>query len=152
LRWWPPAFVGCTRDRHVIWVLPPRSHDLQGRDARRQSANHARCWPAFELAPVHWVIHAVGPRYSSAASDPDLLRSAYRSALARADAVGARTVAVPSISTGSYGYPAAEAAQLSVQALRAATTGVQSVLLVARTSDMAQRWHRALDGRRRPRT
>ena len=28
--------------------------------------------PAFELAPVRWVIHAVGPRFSGAAAAPDL--------------------------------------------------------------------------------
>ena len=102
--------------------------------------------PAFELDPVRWVIHAVGPRFSGAAGDPELLRSAYRSALARADEVGARTVAFPSISTGSYSYPAEEAAQLSIQTLRAAATDVQRVVLVARSPDMAQRWQHALQG------
>jgi len=44
--------------------------------------------PAFDLAPVRWVIHAVGPVYSGPA-DAELLASAYRESLARADEVGA---------------------------------------------------------------
>ena len=62
--------------------------------------------PAFDLAPVRWVIHAVGPVYAGRDADAVLLRGAYRSSLARADEVGARSVAFPSISTGVYGYPA----------------------------------------------
>jgi O-acetyl-ADP-ribose deacetylase (regulator of RNase III) len=99
--------------------------------------------PAFDLAPVRWVIHAVGPVYSRPA-DAALLASAYVESLARADEVGARSVAFPSISTGVYGYPAAEAAQVSVAALRGAVTQVETVLLVAFTAHMAELWERAL--------
>ena len=99
--------------------------------------------PAFDLAPVRWVIHAVGPRYLGPA-DAELLASAYVQSLARADQVGARSVAFPSISTGVYRYPAAEAAEVSVAALRGALTNVDSVLLVAFTPQMAKLWKSAL--------
>jgi len=85
---------------------------------------------AFDLAPVRWVIHAVGPIYQGP-QDAATLASAYTQSLARADEVGATSVAFPSISTGAYGYPLAEAAAVSVQALCGAVTAVQSVLLVA---------------------
>ncbi len=85
---------------------------------------------AFDLAPVRWVIHAVGPIYRGP-QDAATLTSAYTQALARADEVGATSVAIPSISTGAYGYPLAVAAAVSVQALCGAVTAVQSVLLVA---------------------
>ena len=49
--------------------------------------------PAFDLAPVRWVIHAVGPVYAGP-EDATTLASAYLSALARADEVGARSVAL----------------------------------------------------------
>jgi len=71
---------------------------------------------AFDLAPVRWVIHAVGPIYQGP-QDAATLTSAYTQALARADEVGATSVAFPLISTGAYGYPLAEAAAVSVQAL-----------------------------------
>jgi len=51
---------------------------------------------AFDLAPVRWVIHAVGPIYQGP-QDAATLTSAYTQALARADEVGATSVAFPSI-------------------------------------------------------
>lgn len=99
--------------------------------------------PAFGLAPVTWVIHAVGPIYSGP-QDASLLASAYRESLMRADEVGAVSVAFPSISTGVYGYPADEASRISVEALRTADTRVQTVLLVAFSRGMEARWHDAL--------
>lgn len=106
-------------------------------------AGSAVVTPAFDLAPVRWVVHAVGPVYRGPA-DADVLASAYASALARADEVGARTVAFPSISTGVYGYPADEASRISVAALRAATTQVERVLLVAFSRGMEALWGDAL--------
>ena len=102
--------------------------------------------PAFGLAPVRWVVHAVGPVWSGAPDDAEVLASAYTSALARADEVGARTVAFPSISTGVYRYPADEASRVSVAALRSATTSVERVVLVAFSRGMAALWDDALHG------
>ena len=101
--------------------------------------------PAFRLAPVKWVIHAVGPIYSGP-EDAAVLASAYTSSLARADEVGAASVAFPAISTGIYGYPPADAAVASVQALANARTSVDRVLLVAFSDAMAQMWECALKG------
>ena len=99
--------------------------------------------PAFDLAPVRWVIHAVGPVYSGP-QDADVLRSAYAASLACADQVGARSVAFPSISTGVYHYPPTDAARISVDAIRTATTDVETVLLIAFSNDMADLWNSAL--------
>ena len=125
-------------------------HDAAGPELLRACRELAPCptgsaviTPAFDLAPVRWVIHAVGPVYSGPA-DAELLASAYVQSLARADEVGARSVAFPSISTGVYRYPAAEAAEVSVAALRGALTDVDSVLLVAFSAEMAKLWKSAL--------
>jgi len=72
---------------------------------------------AFDLAPVRWVIHAVGPIYQGP-QDAATLASAYTQALARADEVGATSVAFPSISTGVYGCPQAQAGRVHVGAVR----------------------------------
>ena len=93
--------------------------------------------------PARWVIHAVGPRVGDADAER-LLGSAYASALHRADEVGARSVAFPSISTGVYGYPREAAATISVEALRGATTTVERVLLVAFDDRAAELWRAAL--------
>jgi len=90
---------------------------------------------AFDLSPVRWVIHAVGRIYRGP-QDAATLASAYTQFLARADEVGATSVAFPSISTGAYGYPLAQAAAVSVQALCGAVTAIQSVLLVAFSSQV----------------
>jgi O-acetyl-ADP-ribose deacetylase (regulator of RNase III) len=54
--------------------------------------------------PSRWVIHAVGPRWGD--GDEELkLRSAVRSSLAEATRLDARSLALPAISTGIFGYP-----------------------------------------------
>lgn len=98
--------------------------------------------PGFAL-PARWVVHAVGPVYSGPA-DAALLASAYTESLARADEVAARSIAFPAISTGVYGYPREAAAQVSVAALRGATTKVGTALLVAFDEDVARLWEAAL--------
>ena len=102
-------------------------------------AGSAVVTPAFGLAPVQWVIHAVGPIYSGP-QDALVLASAYKMSLQRADGVGARSVAFPSISTGVYGYPIEAAARVSVDALRSATTAVGLVRLVAFDERMHDAW------------
>jgi O-acetyl-ADP-ribose deacetylase (regulator of RNase III) len=106
-------------------------------------AGSAVVTPAFDLAPVRWVIHAVGPRYRGPADAP-VLASAYRSALTRAEEVGARSVAFPSISTGVYGYPDEDAAHVSVGALWGVETTVEIVRLVAFTDRAHTSWNDAL--------
>jgi O-acetyl-ADP-ribose deacetylase (regulator of RNase III) len=91
----------------------------------------AKATAAFGL-PARWVIHAVGPRWRGGSKgEADLLASCYRRSLQVADELGARSVAFPAISTGIYGYPAAEAATVAVDTLRAADTRVELVRLVA---------------------
>lgn len=99
--------------------------------------------PAFRMTNTSWVIHAVGPIWSGSRDEP-VLASAYTSSLARAGEVGARSVAFPAISTGAYGYPAEDAARISVTALRGARTEVQQVLLVAFGEPTARLWEQEL--------
>jgi O-acetyl-ADP-ribose deacetylase (regulator of RNase III) len=62
-----------------------------------------------------YVIHAVGPIYRGGSSgEADLLASCYRESLQLASARGLTSVAFPSISTGVYGYPLAEAARIAL--------------------------------------
>ncbi|OAM29045.1 RNase III inhibitor [Eikenella longinqua] len=69
--------------------------------------------------PARWVVHTVGSvwrggRHGEAA----LLAAAYARSLRLAAAHGAKSIAFPCISTGVYGYPADEAAEIAVQAVR----------------------------------
>jgi O-acetyl-ADP-ribose deacetylase len=80
--------------------------------------------------PARWVIHTVGPVYTAVDDPAALLASCHTEALRVADALGAKTVAFPAISTGVYGYPVEEAAPVAVAAVRAADTQVELVRFV----------------------
>jgi O-acetyl-ADP-ribose deacetylase (regulator of RNase III) len=68
--------------------------------------------------PARWVVHAVGPAWAGGGhGEREQLASAYRSALAVAAGLGARTVNVPAISAGIYDYPLDEAAEVAVGAV-----------------------------------
>jgi O-acetyl-ADP-ribose deacetylase (regulator of RNase III) len=80
--------------------------------------------------PARWVIHTVGPVYARDADPARALAACHTNALRVADELGARTVAFPAISTGVFGYPVAEAAQVAIEAVRATDTSVQEVRFV----------------------
>jgi O-acetyl-ADP-ribose deacetylase (regulator of RNase III) len=62
-----------------------------------------------------YVIHTVGPVYKDGLHrEPELLASCYRESLKLASARGLKSLAFPSISTGVYGYPMADAAQVAL--------------------------------------
>jgi len=98
----------------------------------------AKVSPGFRL-PATWVIHTVGPVWRGGRSgEPDLLASCYREALARADEVGATSIAFPGISTGIYGYPISPAAQIAVDTVRATPTAVELVRFVCFNDESMQ--------------
>jgi O-acetyl-ADP-ribose deacetylase len=64
--------------------------------------------------PARYVIHTVGPIYGShEGQEPELLARCYRNSLRLAAGQGIASIAFPSISTGAYGYPRAEAAEVA---------------------------------------
>lgn len=74
----------------------------------------ARITPGFDL-PARWVIHTVGPVWRGGnADEPALLANCYRHALLLADLYQVDEIAFPAISTGVYGYPPEQAAQIAV--------------------------------------
>ncbi len=104
----------------------------------------AKATPGFRL-PARWVIHAVGPRYRDGASgEAELLASCYRRSLEIADELGARSIAFPAISTGIYGYPADEAAEIAVTTVRPTPSAVELVRLVAFDDETLGRYQRLL--------
>ena len=69
--------------------------------------------------PARHVIHTVGPVYRDGQrGEPELLGSCYRNSLEVAAEHALTSVAFPAISTGVFGYPAADAAAVSLAALR----------------------------------
>jgi O-acetyl-ADP-ribose deacetylase (regulator of RNase III) len=65
--------------------------------------------------PCRHVIHTVGPIWRDGQhGEPAILASCYRNSLALAAGEGLASIAFPSISTGAYGYPVAEAAEVAL--------------------------------------
>lgn len=71
----------------------------------------ARLTPGFGLK-TRYVIHTVGPVYRGVPGDADLLAACIRNTLALARENNCKSLALPAISTGVYGYPKAEAARV----------------------------------------
>ena len=61
-----------------------------------------------------YIIHTVGPVYRRTSRDAEDLQACYRNSLRLADENGIPSVAFPAISTGAFGYPLKEAAQISL--------------------------------------
>jgi O-acetyl-ADP-ribose deacetylase (regulator of RNase III) len=67
--------------------------------------------------PAKYVIHTVGPIYDGDEDDPKLLASCYRNSLDLAMKNNAHSIIFPNISTGGYGYPKEEAAEIAMGAV-----------------------------------
>jgi len=69
--------------------------------------------------PAKYVIHAVGPVwYGGNQGEPELLAACYQRSLEIAVNLKLGTIAFPSISTGIYGFPRQEAAEIAVKTVR----------------------------------
>jgi len=64
-----------------------------------------------------YVIHAVGPRYGEKNGDSKLAM-AIRNAVLKADKLGLKSLALPAISTGIYGYPLEKCADIMAETFR----------------------------------
>ena len=97
--------------------------------------------------PARIVIHTVGPVYATREDRSATLASAYRSSMRVADEQGARTVALPAVSAGVYGWPMDDAARIAVTTVRAALdagSGVTEARFVLFSDDAYAAFERAL--------
>jgi O-acetyl-ADP-ribose deacetylase (regulator of RNase III) len=70
--------------------------------------------------PARFVVHAVGPVWQGGqAGEPELLAGAYRTSLELASQHGCRSVALPAISCGVYGYPVDLGSQIALATTKA---------------------------------
>lgn len=88
-------------------------HQLNGCET-----GEAKITPGFYL-PAKWVIHTVGPVWHGGNdNEASLLESCYRHSLELALQYEVKTIAFPSISTGVYGYPKQQAAEIAIRVMR----------------------------------
>jgi O-acetyl-ADP-ribose deacetylase len=80
--------------------------------------------------PNRAIVHCLGPVYGRDRPGDALLASCYREALHLADREGLRSVAFPAISTGIFGYPPAEAADVAVRTILATLPQLPAIVLV----------------------
>jgi O-acetyl-ADP-ribose deacetylase (regulator of RNase III) len=87
----------------------------------------ARVTSGYRL-PARYIIHTVGPVWRGGGSgEAELLASCYRRSLELAAEKGVVRLAIPSISTGIYGYPIEQAARIAVSTVR---SSVQDHVLI----------------------
>jgi O-acetyl-ADP-ribose deacetylase (regulator of RNase III) len=102
--------------------------------------------PGFAL-PARFVIHAVGPMWRGGTTNEQAaLRRTYESIfrVARANA-GLRTLAIPAISTGIYGFPKAAAAEIAVRAMRDNEDAFDRIIACLFDDESASLYRRELD-------
>jgi O-acetyl-ADP-ribose deacetylase len=76
------------------------------------------------------VIHTVGPVYRDGEhGEPELLASCYTNSIELADMHKLKSLAFPAISTGAYGYPLVDAAEIAV---KAALQAIRNAICVER--------------------
>lgn len=100
----------------------------------RCPTGEVRITPGF-LLPAQFVIHTVGPVWRGGGErERELLASCYRNVLELCSDQGIRTLAIPAISCGVYGFPLLEAARIAVGEIvraRDAGTPLEAISLVA---------------------
>ena len=84
-----------------------------------EPTGQAKITPAYNL-PCKYIIHTVGPIVSGRLTDKDceLLKSCYLSCLKLAEENGCRSIAFCCISTGVFGFPQKEAAEIAVNTVK----------------------------------
>ncbi|MDA8314510.1 MAG: macro domain-containing protein [Actinomycetota bacterium] len=80
--------------------------------------------------PNPYVIHCLGPVYGADRPGDELLAACYRHSLELADRHGLRSVAFPAISTGAFGYPMEQAAEVALGTVLRMVGRLQSVRTV----------------------
>jgi len=99
----PSILEECRRIRESRGPLPPGEAVITG-------AGALLC---------RYVIHTVGPVWAGGSRhEPETLAQCYESCLVLAAEHGLASLSFPSISTGAFGYPVAEAASVAVRAVR----------------------------------
>ena len=80
--------------------------------------------------PNRYVIHALGPVYGQDHPEAELLADCYRNSLTFAEERGINSVAFPALSTGVFGYPKGEAAEVAMRTVIEEAESLRSVRLV----------------------
>ncbi len=85
--------------------------------------------PGFGL-PNKKIIHCLGPVYNIDKPSDALLADCYRNALLLADSEKLASVGFPAISTGAFGYPLEEAAEVTADSIHSVLPDLSYIVLI----------------------
>ena len=94
-------------------------NDIMQKQGHNEPTGQAKITPAYNL-PCKYVVHTVGPIVGGQLTNKDceLLKSCYLSCLKLAEENGVESIAFCCISTGVFGFPQREAAQIAVDTVK----------------------------------
>jgi O-acetyl-ADP-ribose deacetylase (regulator of RNase III) len=107
----------------VAWAIMRRGGDIIQQESddwvhKNGPVSHAcPAWTSGGLLPARYVIHAVGPVWGDGGEDSKL-GAAVRGSLRVADELKLKSIAMPAISTGIFGFPKGRAAGVIFRAIR----------------------------------
>ena len=114
------------------------------RKLRGCATGEAKLTPGFHLK-ARWVVHTPGPVWRGGTlGEPQLLESCYRKAFQLAMEQGARSIALPCISTGVYGYPKDAAACIATEVMREHESGFERIVACCFSRDDADLYRKLL--------
>jgi O-acetyl-ADP-ribose deacetylase (regulator of RNase III) len=93
--------------------------------------------------PCRWVIHAATMELGGPTS-ADIIEQATRSTIAKADELGARSLALVAFGTGVGGFPLEQAARLMVAAARDHEGGVERIVFAVQGQEAERAFQAAL--------
>ena len=111
------------------------------RQGHEEPTGQAKITPGYNL-PSKYVIHTVGPIVSGKLTEEhcELLKSCYLSCLKVAEENGCESIAFCCISTGVFGFPQKEAAQIAVSTVKeykkATGSGIKVIFNVFKGDDL----------------
>lgn len=122
-------------------ALRCRCYEIMRKQGHDEPTGQAKITPAYNL-PCKYVLHTVGPIVNGFLTEKDcaLLKSCYLSCLKLAEENGVKSLAFCCISTGVFGFPQREAAEIAVATVRdyKAETGsdIKVIFNVFKDSDL----------------
>ena len=109
-----------------------KCYEIMREQGHEEPTGQAKITPAYNL-PCRYVLHTVGPIVSGRLTEEycELLKSCYLSCLKLAEENGCKSIAFCCISTGVFGFPQREAAQIAVSTVKEykKTTGSDSKVI-----------------------
>lgn len=110
----PQVAVGAGVDRAIYEAAGKEKLLAERAKIGPMRPGQAAVTPAFALS-ARYIIHTVGPVWQGGGfGERESVASCYRQSLKLADELGCESVAFPLISTGTYGFPKAEALRIAI--------------------------------------